>query len=491
MANITLQILFKNYLNSLKSNKEFRDNLNKEATHYFTQDVQALKSQIALVNQKVETEFNKKYAQALEVLQTQGMTNVTFSKIATTLKSKFLDHFTDLKEVGIDTGHVFANLTVASKQKAQAEIFEGFTGTVSEYSQVQLTPKNLEEIGKTIALISAYTGALEELDKIQDRKSLIKFLKQAPVFKQYARTKSLNTLEDIKNAISSAYQTKGGVRGLGELGDQLLKSTVLNLEINTVVDFSRKITASEKNVAVTFEVRAVNQFKGQIAQAIKTSFINILQNVIDKDEFSESINAALQKSIRQEFTKEQFLSIFTKASGSKSTEQALSDIFFEVLKNGESKGYSASSRRLTDTIKNNIKIKTPGIKLKKPNIKPITIRTPKKVNVKALSLTNLQNIINSRLSQQIRQNMGEGSRRDVLNYRTGRFAESVRVNSVTQGREGMITAYYNYMKYPYATFSEGGRQEFPRSRDPKALISKSIREIMQEQMVTRMRAVLQ
>jgi len=488
MANITLQILFKNYLNSLKSNKEFRDNLNKEATHYFTQDVQALKSQIALVNQKVESEFNKKYAQALEALQTQGMSNVTFGKIATTLKSKFLDHFTDLKDIGIDTGHVFANLTIASKQKAQTEIFEGFTGTVSEYSQVQLTPKNLEEIGKTIALISAYTGALEELDKIQDRKGLIQFLKKAPVFKQYVRSQNLNTLEDIKNAISSAYQTKAGVRGLGELGDQLLKSSVINLEANTVINFSRKITATESKVAVTFEVRAVNQFKGQVAQAIKTSFINILQNIIDKDEFSESINAALEKSMQQEFTKEQFLSIFTKASGSKSTEQAIRDIFYDILDTGKTKEYSANSRRLTESIKNNVKIKSPTIKLKKPNIKSINIKSPKTVVIK--SLNSLQNILNSKITAQVRQNMGDGSRKDILNYRTGRFAESVQINNVTQGREGMITAYYTYMKYPYATFSEGGRQQYPRSRDPKALISKSIREIMQEQMITRMRAVL-
>lgn len=490
MANITLQILFKNYLNSLKSNKEFRDNLNKEAVHYFTQDVSALKSQISLVNQKVETEFNKKYAQALEVLQNQGMSNVTFAKIATTLKGKFLDHFTDLKEIGIDTGHVFANLTVASKQKAQTEIFEGFTGQVSEYSQVQLTPKNLEEIGKTIALISAYTGALEELDKIQDRRTLIQFLKKAPVFKQYARNQNLNTLDDIKNAISSAYQTKGGVRGLSELGDQLLKTSVLNLNVNTVVDFSRKITASEDKIAVTFEVRAVNQFKGQVAQAIKTSFINILQNVIDKDEFSESINSALQKSIAQEFTKEQFLSIFTKASGSKSIEKALTDIFYDTLRTGKTKPYSANSKPIKDSIKNNIKINTPAIKFKKPNIKSVTINVQNNKLGTSVNLTNLQNILSSQLTARIRQNMGDGSRRDILNYRTGRFAESVRVERLTQGREGMLTTYYTYMKYPYATFSAGGRQEFPRSRDPKLLISKSIREILQEQMITRMRAVL-
>ena len=490
MANITLQILFKNYLNSLKSNKEFRDNLNKQATHYFTQDVEALKSQIDLLNKKVERDFNKSYAEALQALQNEGMSNVTFTRISKTLKDKFLSHFTDLKEIGIDAGHVFANLTIASKQKAQTEIFEGFTGTVSEYSQVQLTPKNLEEIGKTIALISAYTGALEELDKIQDRKSLIRFLKKSSSFYNYAKNKSaeLRTLENIKTAISSAFETKAGVRGYTELGDQILNKSVVKLEVNTVVDFSRKITASDSNIAVTFEIREINQFKGKIAQGIKTAFINILENIIDKDEFSESINAALQKSMREEFTKEQFLSIFTKASGSKSIEQAITDIFYETLSLGKAKKYSANSKRLTNTIQNSIKLTPPTIKLKKPNIKSISIKPIEKPVIE--SLTNLQNLLNARLAAQIRQNMGDGNRRDVLNYRTGRFAESVSVDRVTQGREGTITAYYNYMRYPYATFSEGGRQQYPRSRDPKLLISKSIREIMQEQMITRMRAVL-
>ena len=107
-----------------------------------------------------------------------------------------------------------------------------------------------------------------------------------------------------------------------------------------------------------------------------------------------------------------------------------------------------------------------------------------------LDLTSLQNIINSLLSEQIRSNMGTGDRRDVLNYRTGRFAESAEVTKLTQGRQGFVTAYYTYMKYPYATFSQGGQQQFPRSRDPKLLISKSIRQIMEKQMITKMRAQL-
>jgi hypothetical protein len=45
------------------------------------------------------------------------------------------------------------------------------------------------------------------------------------------------------------------------------------------------------------------------------------------------------------------------------------------------------------------------------------------------------------------------------------------------------------MKNPYATFSEGGKQQNPKSRDPKLLIAKSIREIAQQQVGNRLRAV--
>lgn len=105
------------------------------------------------------------------------------------------------------------------------------------------------------------------------------------------------------------------------------------------------------------------------------------------------------------------------------------------------------------------------------------------------NLANLISIINSALSSQIKQNMGDGDRKDILNLRTGRFADSVKVERISQSRQGLITAFYNYMKNPYATFSMGGRQELPKSRDPKLLIAKSIRELAQNQAIARLRAV--
>ena len=104
-------------------------------------------------------------------------------------------------------------------------------------------------------------------------------------------------------------------------------------------------------------------------------------------------------------------------------------------------------------------------------------------------LTSLQSLINSSLFETIRKNMGDGTRSDVLNYRTGRFASSARVERLSQSRSGMITAFYTYMKNPYATFSDGGRQQMPKTRDPKLLISKSIREIAAERVANRLRAI--
>lgn len=115
---------------------------------------------------------------------------------------------------------------------------------------------------------------------------------------------------------------------------------------------------------------------------------------------------------------------------------------------------------------------------------------PKSKDSEATNLSLLQIIINSKITEQIKNNMGNGTRKDVLNNRTGRFAESVHVERLVESRAGMITAFYSYMKNPYATFSAGGRQEKPRSRDPKLLIAKSIREIAQEHVANKLRAVV-
>jgi hypothetical protein len=239
---------------------------------------------------------------------------------------------------------------------------------------------------------------------------------------------------------------------------------------------------------VTFENAVINQRKGSILE--KRVKLGLPKQVLTK-------LAQQFKNLGRTTLGVEIINRLSKGRGSPS---ALDYILYNIVQNIKGEPVQKFAQKRTKNSKSKTTKTTPVLSgFIKPKVKKDILPRKPKQKVKSSptplvadesNLSNLQNIINSLLHQKIRQNMGNGDRTDVLNYRTGRFAESAQVERLTQGREGMITAYYNYMKYPYATFSAGGRQEFPRSRDPKLLISKSIREIMQEQMITRMRAVL-
>ena len=73
----------------------------------------------------------------------------------------------------------------------------------------------------------------------------------------------------------------------------------------------------------------------------------------------------------------------------------------------------------------------------------------------------------------------------ALNYRTGRFANSVRVDDVAMGpRGGLQGIEYTYRLNPYETFEPGNKQGSVQ-RDPRKLIGGTIREIAQGMLGTK------
>jgi hypothetical protein len=184
------------------------------------------------------------------------------------------------------------------------------------------------------------------------------------------------------------------------------------------------------------------------------------------------------------------------------TEYGASPSFLEHLESAivaSIKGEKVSTLKKTSKASKDITISIPALvnkaltnKLKIKVNSGTSLKLPKLRNLqtgKFTSLASLQSLLNQALIQQVKRNMGKGGRRDILNLRSGRFAESVRVERMSQSREGMITAFYNYMKYPYQTFEPGFKQGRPTSRDPKLLISKSIREIAATMVGNKLRAV--
>jgi DNA uptake protein ComE-like DNA-binding protein len=255
------------------------------------------------------------------------------------------------------------------------------------------------------------------------------------------------------------------------------------------MEFSRKITASEKGVAGTFEVAAFNRFKGTIAKAIQSNATEYLDALMKNPQgLPKELNRALEKALVEEFTKQQLLELFPNVSASKTLNQAVEDVILDILKTGKSSPYSANKKlKNLNAVVQKTSIKLPKIEVKAPRVRV----NPSVRNTKGqfTSLTSIQNLINSKLAQQIQKNMGKGNAKAILNYRTGRFANSVKVERLSMDRQGGITSFYSYMKNPYQIFEPGFRQGSPQSRDPRLVIGKSIREIAAQAVSARMKAI--
>ena len=222
--------------------------------------------------------------------------------------------------------------------------------------------------------------------------------------------------------------------------------------------------------------------------------VKVIEKTANRLLNSNSLDPQLRATITKILTDAQTTKTMVETKGSPSVLESIANEIAAALSG------KAKPKRQVTTIKNTEKIKLSVGSKAKSKIPKVTPSSSKKPNIRKISaskniivdtaIPNLQSLLNRNLVERVKQNMGTGGRRDILNLRSGRFAESVRVERLSESRGGAITAFYSYMRNPYATFSSGGRQENPRSRDPKLLISKSIRELAQTITQQRLRAVL-
>lgn len=295
----------------------------------------------------------------------------------------------------------------------------------------------------------------------------------------YANAVSLRLTTEVQFAKSVA-----GEKGNQEVG--ILLATAGRYLSNTIKaiksDISKSGRATAAGIAVQklfLELEKINSYIKDRQKTLKAEPVISpnLQRVLDKVTITSANFEALIKSKGSDSILDHIGKLVAKAAGG---TQSL-DLGISKAKAG---------KVLKKVAAKPVKVSVPNIKASLPNIvAKLKTLTTKGRSKEVYSLVSLQNLINSQLQNVISANMGDGSSKRVLNYRTGRLAVSAKVESLTQSREGMITAFYSYMKNPYSTFSEGGAQQHPRTRDPKLLIAKSIREIAATKVANRLRAV--
>ena len=276
------------------------------------------------------------------------------------------------------------------------------------------------------------------------------------------------------------------------LEEDLATSNLKSQEVGLYAKYVKK----PKNYLVELQLKDVNEQAGReqapLSRAVR-KFFNpgaVTKNLTFSDGVSEQkLKSIIETSVEKLFS--------TKGSPS------MEDLIVENLvlsiqgKKLNNKTYTLNETLISKTRSAKVDTRVVNKKIKEElsavrKLKKSVQRVPafsQPTKTLEVSLISLQNLINGSLRERIVANMGKGSDTRVLNYHTGRFADSVKLERMSQSREGMITAFYSYMKNPYATFSAGGRQENPKSRDPKLLISKSIREIAAREVGNRLRAV--
>lgn len=293
--------------------------------------------------------------------------------------------------------------------------------------------------------------------------------------------------------------------------DKRLYSNATEVRLTTEVQFaaSNKAAGDMLTTAGTYLSKLISSVKPNISeagqnQAAQEAFKKMLQNLqkvsayvkdratqLKQLEKSKKLDPKLQQKLTKILENQQIFETLITTEGSPSLVQHLATLMANTI-TGKTTKNSRSTVKLQDRVKiSGSPAKTkpkakPKARPGKPKFKEPQLKLGK---TPVFSLASLQSLLDASLVQRVKQNMGTGSSRNVLNYRSGRLAESAKVERLSESRAGLITAFYSYMKNPYATFSQGGRQSSPTSRDPKLLIAKSIREIAQEQVANRMRAV--
>jgi hypothetical protein len=499
--NAPLRTLFRSLISKIKTsaNDDYRKEQNKIAEHFITVSLQELDKQIDFVHKDTKASYIAKYNEIADTLATfNDNMQSSGAQSYTAIYDKVLVHLRKnapaLYELGVNVGHVESIIVKATKVQ-----FNAFRNAEMDINPKRNTPKAIglqqgtltdddrAELTRVLALMAAYTNTLQKIDSVQDGTGLITLLRSAS--KDIANVK-VEYLRDL-NSIKQMLRTDGDYY---TLATGLLRGGIAELKIGTTIKFVRSMEVPKPRYStmdLTLEVEAFNTFKGRLQGQLKQNLINALESKLaDNPKIWKSLQTSLDEKIKHFITDQEFLKIFPRTYGSKTIIEAAVDVVTDAISGEPRKPYKAKSPKQIDKADSIIRVKVPDVKIKTPKFSKFNNAVRNLNTGQFTSISSLKALLNSHLHDVVAANMGDGNQRRILNYRTGRFATSTFVERVTLDRQSMVDVYYNYMKNPYATFSEGGKQQYPRTRDPKILISKSIREIAQTMGVQRMRTIL-
>lgn len=459
MSQVALKTFLLNLDKELKkSSEEYREVTANRKDHSFLITVKALKLSLKL---------------ALEEASNIGLTDTEINKILRDSTSGLKDF---ISEVGSNFRAKKAGKRVPGLNIKVKETPESLTVdlTVPEKNESDIfnnviRANYLEPLNdfytKFLELVSFYTG-VEQLEYTSSE-GKTRIGASADIFNlEHDGVKGSSNVEKfIEESAYNAFQKLSKAdQALIQKNSSLLTNTGSFLGIDRLVDVTGK---KPQKVFVFLGSAILNRLESESEGRIIPNLTSQLQKVLISADIPNLEGSDSVSRVERQIALKKIQKPYKKIKSKNVKKTFESDKIKAKSKNSQE--ISTGGK----TTKGRAKAKT-GVSKKRVPVSPQKRRNPK------LSVVSILAALNSRLPQTVAANM----RSPALNYRTGRFASSVRATDIISTRKGFPSIGYTYDKNPYQTFEVGFAQGDP-DRDPRKLITESIREIMTEYAIGR------
>lgn len=486
-SEATKKFLLKILSNYSKPTVESRITQQRKATHSITQNIDELASVIRRAQQlynlpgNVTDKLIADLSASISNLQREkGNTKLTFNQI---LKARASIGVFGSADTGKDRSTYYL-------KDVNGEVYlDANGGKIELHKILQLghdesitTLQTKAVLNRLIRYKSSYKSNLSEGTQAQDAKLIDAFIN---IFRN--STNLLAKVDDIsilENILDKSTIAKNTTLTSAVLKEWKKGGTPIHIDISVSPDM--QLVRREKPSGVRFEVASDNGIKGNISAGIKSGILKGAEVLLFKSLTKGELKKAAFRSVKPSYTdiaKTLFDGTdWLNLTGSASAKDfIIGKIIKPIIKkpgpkiNTGTTAVKAKTTRITQTIK-----ALPKVKIAKPTSKL------RKLSGAFQSTTALQMLLQAKLADTIIKNM----RSPRLVNRTSRFAESVRVEALQyDNRNNALTAFMTYMKNPYQTF-ELGYAQGNKSRDPRTLISTSVRELAITLTTARLKAVI-
>jgi len=446
-------------LSKKDGSKDFRAKKANKRLHTFTYRKSKLEKTLALLLQSSNNLKEEVKGTTLQEL----LTSLHSEELAKSVNKRLLKLGKDLhakfKRIA-DKQDSLVTLSTAKNQSAQnftLTVIVSASGKKDNFNYIRRTYKNLLDTFYKDFLKELQMDSLDRETKVTDKNpdGIYRAKDSGGVFHLEHSKASSNIKHFINDAIHEGIISFLNEEGstLDSLVDEVKEYglfNTLNIEKNTKTGDIDIFLGSQ--IVNSKQAAKESKIRGRVQKSLKRAIkqLDAIEDLKGSDSLKESTRKKVIKSATDPFKKLKNVTVTTEDT---KIDGLISSATLKV-KNG----------KVTRGKNNPITIRKRRVKNSSGNAR----------SVGSSPLAYIQ-LLNAKLPAQIAKNM----RSPRLNYRTGRFASSVRIVNAATTAQGFLSFGYTYMKGPYQTF-EPGYAQGSVDRDPRKLIDKSMREIAVE-----------